>query len=160
MTLIAGDVGGSFGMKGGLYCEVPLVAWARKRVGRPVKWTCERSEALSPTTRRATWRSTPSSASTRTASSSPCASPSNNNVGAYLTMLGFISTAGITHAPYGVYATPAVHGRAAGGADQHRAGLELPRAGRRAGHLCAGAPDRHGGARDRSSTRPRSAAAT
>ena len=46
MTVIAGDVGGSFGMKGGLYPEVPAVAWAARRVGRPVKWTCERSEAL------------------------------------------------------------------------------------------------------------------
>ncbi|MGE0651780.1 MAG: xanthine dehydrogenase family protein molybdopterin-binding subunit [Alphaproteobacteria bacterium] len=45
MTVIAGDVGGSFGMKGGLYPEVPVVAWAARRVGRPVKWTCERSEA-------------------------------------------------------------------------------------------------------------------
>tara|TARA_B100000676_G_scaffold95805_1_gene95733 strand:- start:1144 stop:3564 length:2421 start_codon:yes stop_codon:yes gene_type:complete len=44
MTVIAGDVGGSFGMKGGLTPEVPLVAWAAKRVGRPVKWVCERSE--------------------------------------------------------------------------------------------------------------------
>ncbi|NKB20774.1 MAG: molybdopterin-dependent oxidoreductase [Alphaproteobacteria bacterium] len=44
MTVIAGDVGGSFGMKGGLYPEVPLAAWAAKRVGRPVKWVCERSE--------------------------------------------------------------------------------------------------------------------
>jgi carbon-monoxide dehydrogenase large subunit len=45
MTVIAGDVGGSFGMKGGLYPEVPAVAWAAKRLGCPVKWTCERSEA-------------------------------------------------------------------------------------------------------------------
>lgn len=45
MTVIAGDVGGSFGMKGGLYPEVPVVAWAAKKLGRPVKWTCERSEA-------------------------------------------------------------------------------------------------------------------
>ncbi|MEE2655830.1 MAG: xanthine dehydrogenase family protein molybdopterin-binding subunit [Pseudomonadota bacterium] len=44
MTVIAGDVGGSFGMKGGLTPEVPLAAWAAKRVGRPVKWVCERSE--------------------------------------------------------------------------------------------------------------------
>ena len=46
ITLIAGDVGGSYGMKGGLYPEVPVIAWASKKVGRPVKWACERSEAL------------------------------------------------------------------------------------------------------------------
>jgi carbon-monoxide dehydrogenase large subunit len=46
LTLITGDVGGSFGMKGAIYPEVPLVGWASKRVGRPVKWTCERTEGL------------------------------------------------------------------------------------------------------------------
>ena len=45
MTVMAGDVGGSFGMKGGLTPETPLVAWAARKVGRPVKWVCERSEA-------------------------------------------------------------------------------------------------------------------
>jgi carbon-monoxide dehydrogenase large subunit len=44
LSLITGDVGGSFGMKGSIYPEIPLAAWASKRVGRPVKWTCERTE--------------------------------------------------------------------------------------------------------------------
>jgi carbon-monoxide dehydrogenase large subunit len=43
---ITGDMGGSFGMKGSLYVEVPIVAWASKRVGRPVKWRCDRSEGF------------------------------------------------------------------------------------------------------------------
>lgn len=43
---ITGDMGGSFGMKGSLYVEVPLVAWASKRIGRPVKWRCDRSEGF------------------------------------------------------------------------------------------------------------------
>ncbi len=46
MTVIACDVGGSFGMKGGLYPEVVVAAWAARKVGRPVKWVCERSEAF------------------------------------------------------------------------------------------------------------------
>ena len=29
-----------------IFAEHPLVAWAARRVGRPVKWTSERSEAL------------------------------------------------------------------------------------------------------------------
>ena len=44
VRVIAGDIGGSFGMRGGTYPEQVLVLWASKRVGRPVKWTCERSE--------------------------------------------------------------------------------------------------------------------
>ena len=40
------DVGGNFGTRGAIYPEFALVAWAARRVGRPVKWTCERSEAF------------------------------------------------------------------------------------------------------------------
>lgn len=46
LRLITGDMGGSFGMKGSLYPEIPLVAWASKRIGRPVKWRCDRSEGF------------------------------------------------------------------------------------------------------------------
>ncbi len=42
----ARDVGGSFGLRGGMYPEQILVLWASQIVGRPVKWTCERSEGL------------------------------------------------------------------------------------------------------------------
>jgi carbon-monoxide dehydrogenase large subunit len=38
-----GDVGGNFGTRNAFYPEFALVVWAAKRVGRPVKWTCERS---------------------------------------------------------------------------------------------------------------------
>ena len=40
------DVGGNFGTRGMIYPEFALVAWAARRVGRPVKWTCERQEAF------------------------------------------------------------------------------------------------------------------
>lgn len=46
LRLITGDMGGSFGMKGALYPEIPLTAWASKRIGRPVKWRCDRSEGF------------------------------------------------------------------------------------------------------------------
>ena len=44
--VVTGDVGGSFGMRGGTYPEMALVVWASKRTGRPVKWVCERAEGL------------------------------------------------------------------------------------------------------------------
>ena len=44
--VVAGDVGGGFGTKGGIYPEEILVVWAAQRVGRPVKWVCDRSEAF------------------------------------------------------------------------------------------------------------------
>jgi carbon-monoxide dehydrogenase large subunit len=40
------DVGGNFGTRGMIYPEFALVAWAARRVGRPVKWLCERHEAF------------------------------------------------------------------------------------------------------------------
>ncbi len=44
--VIPGDVGGSFGMKGGGYQENILAVWASKRLGRPVKWIADRAEAM------------------------------------------------------------------------------------------------------------------
>ena len=46
IRIVAGDVGGGFGTKGWQYVEHRLVLWASKKLGRPVKWTCERSEAV------------------------------------------------------------------------------------------------------------------
>jgi carbon-monoxide dehydrogenase large subunit len=46
VRIIAGDVGGSFGMKSGLFNEGPLTLLASKRLGRPVKWIETRSESF------------------------------------------------------------------------------------------------------------------
>jgi len=41
-----GDIGGSFGLRGGTYHEHILVCWAAHRLGRPVKWIADRSEGF------------------------------------------------------------------------------------------------------------------
>src|SRR6476661_1389424 len=46
VRVIAKEVGGNFGTRNYLYPEFVLVAWAAKKIGRPVKWTCERGEAF------------------------------------------------------------------------------------------------------------------
>ena len=46
IRVIAGDVGGGFGTKGWQYPEHRLVLWAARKLGRPVKWACERREAI------------------------------------------------------------------------------------------------------------------
>ena len=46
VRVIAPDVGGGFGVKGGPYREEPLVAWLARRLGRPVKWISTRQEDL------------------------------------------------------------------------------------------------------------------
>jgi len=44
--VVTPDVGGGFGMKLFLYPEQILVCYAARKLGRPVKWTSERSEAF------------------------------------------------------------------------------------------------------------------
>jgi carbon-monoxide dehydrogenase large subunit len=46
VRIVAGDVGGSFGMKSAIFNENPLTLLASKLIGRPVKWTSTRSEAF------------------------------------------------------------------------------------------------------------------
>ena len=46
VRVLMDDVGGNFGTRGMIYPEFALVPWAARRLGRPVKWTCERSEAF------------------------------------------------------------------------------------------------------------------
>jgi aerobic carbon-monoxide dehydrogenase large subunit len=46
IRVVTQDVGGGFGMKLFLYPEHMLVLWAAKKLGRPVKWTPERSDAF------------------------------------------------------------------------------------------------------------------
>src|SRR5437879_5539867 len=46
VRVTARDVGGNFGTRNSCYPEFALVAWAARRLGRPVKWTAERREAF------------------------------------------------------------------------------------------------------------------
>ena len=46
VRVIAPDVGGGFGSKIYLYAEETALVWASRRVGRPIKWTAERSESF------------------------------------------------------------------------------------------------------------------
>ncbi|MEQ8247989.1 MAG: xanthine dehydrogenase family protein molybdopterin-binding subunit [Alphaproteobacteria bacterium] len=46
LRVVSPDVGGGFGMKVFVYPEQCLMPWAAKKVGRPVKWTSERTEAF------------------------------------------------------------------------------------------------------------------
>ncbi len=46
MRVVAPDVGGGFGSKIYLYGEETALVWASKTIKRPIKWTCDRSEAF------------------------------------------------------------------------------------------------------------------
>jgi carbon-monoxide dehydrogenase large subunit len=46
IRVVAPDVGGGFGSKIFHYAEELLVTWGSRKIGRPVKWTSDRSEAF------------------------------------------------------------------------------------------------------------------
>jgi aerobic carbon-monoxide dehydrogenase large subunit len=46
LRVIAPDVGGGFGSKIFIYPEETVAIWASRKVGRPIKWTAERSESF------------------------------------------------------------------------------------------------------------------
>ena len=46
VRVVSGDVGGNFGIRNNTCPEFVLVAWAAKRVGRSVKWVCDRRDAF------------------------------------------------------------------------------------------------------------------
>ncbi len=46
VRVVSKDVGGNFGTRNRLYVEFPLVGWASRKIGRPVKWTCDRGESF------------------------------------------------------------------------------------------------------------------
>lgn len=46
IRVISNDVGGSFGMKGAAFIEPISVLYAARKLGRPVKWTADRSESF------------------------------------------------------------------------------------------------------------------
>ncbi len=46
LKIVAPDVGGGFGSKIFHYAEEAVLTWASAKVGRPIKWTAERSESF------------------------------------------------------------------------------------------------------------------
>jgi carbon-monoxide dehydrogenase large subunit len=45
VRVVCNDVGGAFGAKGWAHLEHRIVLWLARKLGRPVKWLCDRSEA-------------------------------------------------------------------------------------------------------------------
>ncbi|MDH5748465.1 MAG: xanthine dehydrogenase family protein molybdopterin-binding subunit [Rhodospirillales bacterium] len=46
LRVISKDVGGNFGTRNRVYVEFPLILWASRKLGRPVKFVSERSESF------------------------------------------------------------------------------------------------------------------
>jgi len=114
VRVVTAEVGGSFGMRSGLYPEMILVLWAAKRLGRPVKWTSDRREGFLTDEHG---RDNLSSAELALAADGTFLAlrvAVNLNIGAYLTPRsagpGTNNIGGVA----GVYTTPAIHHQTTG----------------------------------------------
>jgi carbon-monoxide dehydrogenase large subunit len=114
VRVVTGDVGGSFGMRSGLYPEMVLVLWAARRLGRPVKWTSDRHEGFLTDEHGRDNLSTVELALDADGTFLALRVAININVGAYLTQRsagpGTNNIGGVA----GVYTTPAIHHRTTG----------------------------------------------
>ncbi len=109
VRVVSADVGGSFGMRSGLYPEMALVLWAAKRLERPVKWTSDRREGMVTDEAGRDNVSTVELALDRDGTFFALRIAVTLNVGAYLTPRsagpGTNNVGGVA----GMYRTPAIH---------------------------------------------------
>jgi aerobic carbon-monoxide dehydrogenase large subunit len=112
LRVIAPDVGGGFGSKIYLYAEETALVWAAKRIGRPIKWTAERSESFLTDAHGRDHVTTAELALDAQGRFLALRADTTANMGAYLsTFASCIPT--ILHATLlaGQYATPAIYCR-------------------------------------------------
>jgi carbon-monoxide dehydrogenase large subunit len=114
LRVVTGEVGGSFGMRSGIYPEHVLVLWAARRLGRPVKWTSHRREGFVTDEHGRDNVSTAELALDANGTFLALRVAIALNIGAYLTPRsagpGTNNVGGVA----GVYTTPAIHVRTTG----------------------------------------------
>jgi carbon-monoxide dehydrogenase large subunit len=110
LRVVTPDVGGGFGMKLFLYPEHGMVLFAAKRLGRPVKWTGERSDAFMTDTHGRDNLTRARLALDEQGHFLALRVDTIANLGAYLSNYGpFIPTMAGTAMLAGVYRTPAIY---------------------------------------------------
>ena len=128
LRVIAPDVGGGFGSKIFCYNEETMVTWAASRVGRPIKWTAERSESFMTDAHGRDHVTHAELALDKDGKFLGLKVDTIANMGAYLSTF---STAVPTYLYAtllaGQYTTPLIYANVRGGADAHRAGRCLSR---------------------------------
>ena len=110
LRIIAPDVGGGFGSKIFHYGEEALITWAAAKVGRPIKWTSDRSEAFVTDAHGRDHVSKGRVALSKDGEFLAMDFDTAANLGAYLSTFA-ASVPTYLYAPLlaGVYKTPAVH---------------------------------------------------
>jgi carbon-monoxide dehydrogenase large subunit len=110
VRVVAPDVGGGFGSKIYLYAEETALVWAARRVGRPIKWTAERSESFLTDAHGRDHVSTAELALDRNGRFLALRVHTTANLGAYLsTFASCIPTILYATLLAGQYATPAIY---------------------------------------------------
>ena len=108
--IVPPDVGGGFGMKLFLYPEHVLTAFAARRLGRPVKWTADRTDAFLSDTQGRDNFSRAEMALDKDGRILALRVSTLANLGAHLsTFAPFIPTIAGTRVLSGLYAMPAIH---------------------------------------------------
>lgn len=103
------DVGGGFGLKGVPHPELALVLWAAKKIGRPVRWTSERSEAFLSDCHSRDQLSHCEMALDADARITALRVRTRANLGAYPSLAGMHCALGNIGHLSGVYTIPAIH---------------------------------------------------
>ncbi len=110
VRVVAGDVGGGFGSKIYLYGEDVVVTWASKQLGRPVKWTADRSESYTSDAHGRDHHTVAELALDKDGKFLALRVKTTANVGAYLsTFASCIPTILYATLLAGQYTTPAIH---------------------------------------------------
>lgn len=110
VRVITPDVGGAFGMKLFFYSETVATVWTSRKLGRPIKWMGERSDAFLSDTQGRDHVTTASLAFDENHKILGMKVQTNANLGAYLSTFGpMIPTMAAVKVLPGVYDIPALH---------------------------------------------------
>ena len=161
LRVIAPDVGGGFGSKIFIYPEEVVCLWAAKKVGRPVKWVADRSEAFLADAHGRDHVTHAELALDMDGKIAAMRVKTIANIGAYMSTFS-------SSVPTYLYGTllfgPVQHSahslRSGCGLYQHRSGRCLPWCSTPGGHLRGRAPDRGCCPRARDLSRPSCGGAT
>ena len=109
LRLVSGEVGGSFGMKNDQFPEYPVCLWASRKVGRPVKWVSDRSEAMLSDDHDRDHISNAEIALDKNGKFLAVRVSNISNIGAYMGPAGMISASTHFGSLAGTYTTPAIY---------------------------------------------------
>lgn len=115
LRVLSPAIGGGFGMKHMVHPEQPMVAWASRKTGRPVKWMSERGEGFLSDTQARDHVTHAELALDSEANFTGLRVRTTANLGAYVSNLGPVSpTLLYTRMLANAYRTPAIHAEVRG----------------------------------------------